>query len=229
VSSVLHPVGPEDKGTYWRRRLVTIVVLLVVIVLAVVAIRALTAPDDAAAQPQKLDPSQVASTLTETPTTSPTDTPSASPTESPTDPATQTGSATVGPCEAAALTVALTSDATTYGPGKTPRLVLTVTNTSDTVCTAEIGSGMRNLVATDASGAQVWSTADCESSTASQVYTLGAAGSKTTSRSMTTVWSRLHSAAGCPADQKAVDNGNYTVTGTWNDIAAQPLTVAFTS
>jgi hypothetical protein len=103
--------------------------------------------------------------------------------------------------------------------------VVTVTNTSQTACTAEIGSGVRGLVATDASGAQVWSTADCEASTASQVYTI----QPSKNRAMTTVWSRLHSAAGCPADQQAVADGNYTVTATWNDIVTTPLTIALTS
>ncbi|WP_328294530.1 hypothetical protein OG218_17630 [Kineococcus sp. NBC_00420] len=235
MSSVLHPVGPEDKGIYWRRRLVTIVVLLVVIVLAVVGIRALTATDDAAAQGQKLDPSHVASTLTAapgpstspgaTPTDSPTDSPADSPTGSATGSPTATGTGAVAPCEPAALTVALTSDATTYGPGKAPRFVVTVTNTSQTACTAEIGSGVRGLVATDASGAQVWSTADCEASTASQVYTI----QPSKNRAMTTVWSRLHSAAGCPPDQQAVADGNYTVTATWDQIVTAPLTIALTS
>ena len=227
MSSVLHPVGPEDKGIYWRRRLVTIVVLLVVIVLAVAGIRALTATDDAAAQGQKLDPSQVASTLTGTP--DPSTSPGATPTDSPTDSATGSPTATatgaVAPCEPTALTVVLTSDATTYGPGKAPRFVVTVTNTSQTACTAEIGSGVRSLVATDAAGAQVWSTADCEASTASQVFTI----QPSKNRAMTTVWSRLHSAAGCPADQKAVADGNYTVTATWDQVVTTPLTISLTS
>jgi hypothetical protein len=220
VSSVLHPVGPEGKGTYWRRRLVTIVLLLVVVVLAVVGIRALTTTEDAVAR-ATLDPSQVASTLAGTPT----ETPSETPTGSPTGTATESADATLAPCEAQALAVVLTSDATTYGPGKTPKFVITVQNTSEVACTAEIGSGMRKLVATDAAGAQVWSTADCQSSTASQVYTI----EPTKSRSMSTTWSRLHSAAGCPDGQTAVETGSYTVTGTWNDIATQPLAVSFTN
>lgn len=222
MSSVLHPVGPEDKGTYWRRRLVAVVVLLIVLVLAVLGVRALTRTGGAAAQGQKIDPSQVASTLT----ASPTDDPGASPSGSPTGTAGASSSASgpVAPCEGAALSVTLTSDATTYGPGKTPKFALTVQNVSDVACTAEIGSGVRRLVAVDAAGTQVWSTADCESSTASQVFTI----EPTKTRTMPVVWSRLHSAAGCPDGQTAVEDGGYTVTGTWNDITAAPLSVSFT-
>lgn len=224
MSSVLHPVGPEGEGTYWRRRLVAVVVLLVVVALAVLGIRALTrSPEDAAAQGRKIDPSQVASTLTGSPTGSPTGatgTPTGDPTGSPSASPTSTGPVT--PCEGAALAVTLTSDATTYGPGKTPKLVLTVRNTSETACSAEIGSATRTFVATDAAGAQVWSTADCQSSTASQVYTLEPGGS----RSMSVTWSRMRSTAGCPDGQAAVEPGGYTVTGSWNGTTAAPLAVS---
>jgi Tfp pilus assembly protein PilV len=221
VSSVLHPVGPEGQGTYWRRRLVALVVLLVVVVLAALGIHALTRTTDdaAAAQGQKIDPSQVASTLTESPTGSPTVTATGTPGP------TATTAGVVAPCEDGALAVTLTSNATTYGPGETPKFVLTVQNTSPVACSAEIGSGTRTVVATDAAGTQVWSTADCQASSASQVYTLDPAGS----RSMSVTWSRLRSTAGCPDDQPAVETGSYTVTGTWNGVTAAPLSVALSS
>ena len=200
----------------------TVLVLLVVIVLAVVGVRALTTTDDAAAEQPKLDPSQVAS-ITETPT------PSASPSESPSASATAAASGTssgaVVPCESSDLSVVLTSDATTYGPGKAPKLVITVQNTSEVACSAEIGSAVRTLTATDSAGTQVWSTADCQSSTASQVYPIEPGKS----RSMSTTWSRLHSAAGCPDGQSAVDAGSYTVVATWDGITAEPLSLSLSS
>ncbi|NAZ76857.1 hypothetical protein GTQ99_15725 [Kineococcus sp. T13] len=218
MSSVLHPVGPERRGVYWRRRLLAVLVLLAVVVLAVLGVRALTS-ERAAGEPaaQQIDPSQVSSTLT----AQPTDGPSASPTGSPS--ATATTSAAVAPCEGAALGVVLTSDATTYGPGRTPKFALTVQNVSPVTCSVEVGSGMRTFVATDASGAQVWSSEDCQSSTASQVYDVEPQASK----SMTSTWSRQRSAAGCPDGQEMVPDGTYTVTGTWNGVAAAPVTVSF--
>ena len=221
MSSVLHPVGPERRGVYWRRRLLAVLVLLAVVLLAVLGVRALTS-DRAAGEPtaQQIDPSQVSSTLTAQPTGSPSASPTGSPTGSPS--ATATTSGAVAPCEGAALSVVLTSDATTYGPGRTPKFALTVQNVSPVTCSAEVGSGMRTFVATDASGAQVWSSEDCQSSTASQVYDVEPQSSK----SMTTTWSRQRSAAGCPDGQEMVPDGTYTVTGTWNGVTAEPVTVS---
>lgn len=219
MSSVLHPVGPEGRGTYWRRRLVAVVVLVVVVLLVVLGVRALTTSDDAAAQqPTRLDPSTVASP-DQTPTGSPTD----SPTATPTDSATQTQSPG-GPCDASALALTLTSNTTTYGPGTTPKFSLTVRNTSTATCTAEIGSAVRTFSASDAGGTQVWSSTDCQTETASQVYEID----PDATRSMSVVWSRLTSAAGCPDGQEAVPDGTYTITASWNDVAAEPVTVAFT-
>jgi len=210
---MLHPVGPRSRGTYWRRRLVALLVLVAVVVLAVVGIRSLTTGDDAAAQqPTTIDPSTVAAP-TESPTESPT------PTDTPTESATET---TLGPCEASALTVTLTTKATTYGPGQTPRFVLTVANESESPCQAEIGSAMRVFTVSDSAGTQVWSSADCQGETGSQVYTID----PDASRSMTYTWSRLRSAAGCPDGQSAVEAGNYTVNGTWDDISAEPVSVS---
>ncbi|WP_432563155.1 RodZ family helix-turn-helix domain-containing protein [Kineococcus sp. SYSU DK003] len=221
MSSVLHPVGPEGRGTYWRRRLVVLLALVAVVVLAAVGIRALTSSEDAAAQqPTKLDPSQVASP-DQSPTDDPTD-PTGSPTGTSSASPTETGS--VGPCQASALSVTLTSNTTTYGPGATPRLVLTVENTSESTCSAEIGSAVRTFTVTDEAGSQVWSSEDCQSETASQVYDLEPG----TSRSMAVTWSRQRSAAGCPDGQEMVGNGNYTVDASWDGVSAEPVKIAFT-
>ncbi|WP_432541698.1 hypothetical protein [Kineococcus sp. SYSU DK002] len=226
MSSVLHPVGPEDKGTYWRRRLVVILALLVIVVLAALGIRALTAPDDAAAQgPTKLDPSTVATTTG--PTDAPTSTPTGSGTGTPTGSgtATATGTATSGgACSDQSLRATLRTSATTYGPGKAPSLVLTVENTSQTTCTVETSSAVRLFTITDAAGAQVFSTADCQTKSDSATDELAPGAT----RSKTTVWSRQHSAAGCPTGQTAVPAGNYTVNASWDGVAAEPVTFALT-
>ncbi|GAA0302142.1 hypothetical protein [Kineococcus aurantiacus] len=230
MSSVLHPVGPEDKGTYWRRRLVVVLVLVVVAALAVLGVRALTGSDDAAAQqPTKLDPSTVASGTT----ASPTGTPTGSPTGSPTASGTATGTATAtdtasrtsgGACPAQSLSLTLTSDYSAYGPGKTVRLVLTVENTSQTTCSVEVGTAVRTFTAS-LDGRQVWSSADCQTQTASQVYDLEPGGR----RAMPVTWSRQRSESGCPTGQPMVEPGNYTIDGSWNGVDAQPVTVALTS
>ena len=68
----------------------------------------------------------------------------------------------------------------------------------------------------------MWSTADCQAASAAQVYTLDPGGS----RSMSVTWSRLRSTAGCPDGQAAVEPGSYTVTGTWNGVTAEPVSVS---
>jgi hypothetical protein len=231
VSSVLHPVGPEDKGTYWRRRLVVVVSLVVVVVLVALAVRALTTPDDARAQgPTKLDPSTVATTDAQTPTGTPTGTASGTPSDSATasgtatDTATgsATGTAATTACSDQSLTAVLTTKATTYGPGQAPNLVLTLENTSQTPCTVESSSAVRVLTITDSRGTKVWSSADCQTKGATATEQLDP-GEKS-SKNIT--WSRQHSAAGCPTGQTAVEPGTYTVTGTWDGVAAAPLTFA---
>ncbi|MEW9264089.1 hypothetical protein AB1207_04975 [Kineococcus endophyticus] len=224
MSSVLHPVGPEDKGTYWRRRLVVVLALVVVIVLVALGVRALTTSDDAAAQgPTKLDPSTVATTDAQTPTGSPSGSPSGtSATDTTASTATTGATDTAGAtaCSEQSLAATLRTDATAYGPGKTPKIVLEVENTSQTPCTLETSSAVRVVTITAAGGAQVWSNADCQSKgeTATDVV---APGEKLTK---TTTWSRQRSAAGCPTGQTAVDPGSYTASATWDGVVATQVT-----
>ncbi|WP_432482426.1 BsuPI-related putative proteinase inhibitor [Kineococcus esterisolvens] len=219
MSSVLHPVGPERRSTYWRRRLLAALVLVLLLVGAVLGVRALLPETSSQQAVARLDPEQVSPTVGAP-------TPSASTQTAATDEPSATSStpARVEPCTREALDVLLTSEATAYGPGVTPRFVLTVRNSSETTCTAEIGSGMRTFTVQDASGEQVWSTADCQSSTSTQDYELEPGDS----RSMRTTWSRQRSAAGCPDDQPVAEVGTYTVRGSWNDVSAEPLTITLT-
>ncbi|MGI4893539.1 MAG: hypothetical protein ACRYF3_00300 [Janthinobacterium lividum] len=221
MSSMLHPVGPERRGTYWRRRLVALVVLAVLVVVATLGIRALMSSADAdtpATASPTLDPSQVSPTLAAAPTV----TPSVA-----TDPATDSASSSASnvPCEASELSVSLRSDASTYGPGRAPKFSVTVENTSDVTCSAEIGSSVRTFTATDSSGAKVWSSSDCQQETASQVFALEPGKSK----SMSTTWSRQRSAAGCPDGQTVVDDGSYTIDATWNGATTAPASIALSN
>lgn len=225
VSSVLHPVGPERRGTYWRRRLVLVVVLVVLVVLAVLGIRALAGGTaDPGAATTTLDPDQVSPapvTTSGTATAGPTD----SPTGTPTDGATgATSAAATGPCDASALNVVLTTDAPSYGPAGAPKFVVTVYNTSASTCSTEIGSAERTFSVTDATGAVVWRSNDCQTETASQVYEIAPEDHQ----AMSTTWSRQRSEAGCPPEQKRVDPGAYTVNATWKDVTAPPVQFSIT-
>ncbi|WP_432491821.1 hypothetical protein [Kineococcus gypseus] len=225
MSSVLHPVGPERRATYWRRRLVAVLVLVVLLGALALGVRALLPQAPAGAAAARLDPARVSPTaVAATPSPEPTAGATADDTTDATAPATAAAStpAETGPCAGEALEVVLTTDAPTYGPGVTPRFALTVRNASDVPCTAEVGSGTRSFVVEDASGARVWSTDDCQEATSAQVRELEPEGT----RSMTTAWSRQRSAAGCPEDQPAAGPGTYTVRATWGERSAEPVAIS---
>lgn len=201
-------------------------VLLVVVLLAVLGVRALASGGgDTSAATTTLDPDQVSpSPVTSgTPSTSPTGDPSASPT--PTDGTTAvTAPATLGPCADSAVKVVLTTDATAYGPAGPPKFVVTVYNTSGTACRAEIGSAVRTFSVSDATGAVVWRSTDCQTETSSQVYDIEPEGHQ----AMSSTWSRQRSQSGCPADQAKVEPGAYTVNATWKDVAAPAVQFSIT-
>lgn len=221
---MLHPVGPERRGTYWRRRLVLVAVLVVLVTLAALGVRALTGGgEDAQVATTTLDPDQVspAPVTSGSPTADPADSPSVSPTSGTGSP---TASAAVGPCDPSALNVVLTTDAPAYGPAGPPKFVISVYNTSATACEAEIGSAVRTFSVTDASGTVVWRSTDCQTETSSQVYEIPPEDHQ----AMSTTWSRQRSEAGCPADQTRVDPGAYTVNATWKDVTAPPVQFSIT-
>ena len=212
MSSVLHPVGPERRATYWRRRLVAVLVLLLLVAAVALGVRALLPQASSEQVAARLDPRLVSPTLGAV--AAPTATATAGP----------TAAAEVEPCGAGALEVVLTSDAPAYGPGETPKLTLTVKNVGPSTCSAEIGSAVRSFAVEDASGARVWSSADCQSSSSAQSYDIEPGAWRT----MSTAWSRQRSAAGCPDDQPAAEAGMYTVQAAWEDTAAAalPITLA---
>jgi len=224
VSSVLHPVGPERRTTYWKRRLVVVLVLLALLVAVVLLVRGLVSGGDPApAGPAVIDPSGVAATVTGTPspTTSPAGSPTTSPTGSPTitSPTTAATGAACGPSQ---LKVTTSTDAPVYGPNVNPQLKVVVVNTAAAGCDVRVGAGTRTLVVRDAGGAAVWSSADCSPSSAATTVGLLAAGQRSGDDSDTTAmtqnWSRERSAPGCPTGLPAVEAGTYTLTGTWGDV-----------
>ncbi|WP_369054957.1 hypothetical protein [Kineococcus terrestris] len=228
MSSLVNPVGPERRGVYWRRRLVAVLVLALLVAGVVAGVRALTGPEDSQAA-ERLDPARTQPTLTPAgdPGASPTagagETSTASPTDEATDGAGEAGEAPVQPCAPAGLAVSLTSSAVSFGPQESPRINLVVQNTGDVPCTAEIGSATRTFSISDAAGAQVWSSADCEGETGSQVYELAPAGAEGSSRAMGMTWSRQRSAPGCPGDQPRAEAGQYSATATWDGVSATPV------
>ncbi|NAZ80752.1 hypothetical protein GTR02_02825 [Kineococcus sp. R8] len=221
MSSMLHPVGPERRATYWRRRLVVVLVLLALVAGVTVLVRSLGS--DAGAQPAGravIDPAGVSPTVAASPTGSPTGA------ATPTPPTPSTSGAPVAgtpvACTPGQLEVTTTTDVPVYGPNVNPQLKVIVRNTAGFPCDARVGAGTRTLVVTDAAGAQVWSSADCSPSAAATTVPLLASGVEQGDDSDTTVmtqkWSLQRSAPGCPTGLPAVEPGTYTVSGAWGDV-----------
>ena len=230
---MLHPVGPERRTTYWRRRLVVVLVLLALAVAVAVLVRSLGS--DAGAQPtgqRVIDPAGVSPTVTGTPPATPT--PSASTTSATSGTPTPSSStpSTPAACSPAQLTVAAATDAPVYGPNVSPQLKVIVQNTAASSCETRVGAGARTFVVRDSTGAQVFSSADCTPSTAATTVELLAKGQKRGDDSDTSVmtqrWSKERSAPGCATGLPAVEPGVYTLTGTWNGVALTPVSFSLT-
>jgi len=184
---VLHPVGPLPASTYWRRR----AVLLGVLVLVLLLVRSALGGDggDPAAAPGGATP-------TATRKATATRAPSATPTRRP----------GTGTCSDRALRLTTRTDVRSYPAGTTPKITVTVTNTSGTTCRRDLGG--RALEVLVYSGAdRIWSNDDCSPDTAASVQTLRAGATLETSVS----WSRARSAPGCPSGRPQAQPGTYVV------------------
>ncbi|NHC44215.1 hypothetical protein [Motilibacter aurantiacus] len=109
-------------------------------------------------------------------------------------------------CSDEQIEVTAKSDADSYPAGRSPRLTLTVRNTSESPCTRDLGSAALELVV-ESGPARVWSSDDCGARSGHTQRTLKAGESWSTS----VTWSRKRSAPGCTGRAVAGD-GTYVVT-----------------
>lgn len=134
-------------------------------------------------------------------------------------------SRSAGPCADAALAVAATVDKPSYKIGQQPVLGIVLTNIGKTSCTKDVNRKLRELVVSSASGARVWSSADCYlAKTPPEVHTL-APGQQL---SYTLDWAGRTSAVGCPSQRNAVPAGRYTVTAKLGNLAGKPVSFTLT-
>ena len=189
---VLLPVGPLPASTYWRRRAVLVGVLVALVLL----VRSCAGDEGGS------------------PTAAPTPTPSVSaaarPSPSPTRPA--------GPvtCPDTGLRLTTRTDARSYPAGTTPKITVTVTNTSSSTCRRDLGG--RALEVLVYSGAdRIWSNDDCDPDTAGAVQTLRPGATLETSVN----WSRVRSARGCPTPRPEARPGTYVVRARLGTLQAQ--------
>jgi hypothetical protein len=183
----LRPVGPLPAATYWRRRLV--VLLLLVALLAVGLWLAQRGDGD-----DRL--------ATADPTADPTAQRSAEPTSSPSP------TASARACRDDDLEVQATTDTADVAAGARATLTLTVRNTSAQACRRALGQGAVELVVTSGED-RIWSSDDCAPGGDDGVVLLEPGASQ----QARATWPGTRSAPGCPDGQPAALPGTYRITG----------------
>jgi hypothetical protein len=192
----LNPVGPLPAATYWRRRAVLLLGVVVLLLL-------LRSCAGGGSSPKKDALSGTPKPTATKPVTVAPRTPAPS-----TKPAPSTPPATTAPlCTDAQLTLTVSTDAASYGPGATPRITLSAKNTSATACRRDVGAGAVELQVF--SGAdRIWSSDDCSPSKATALALLAPGGSQ----AVVKTWPGRRSTPQCAGSQAKAEPGTYVVT-----------------
>lgn len=153
MSTIKTPVGPKSRGVYMRRRILVLAGLLAVVaVIVLIIVRPGSASPETGAKgvnvPADLQQAEQNSTTGVDPTK-----------------ATE--------CGAGELDVKPITDTSNYGPGEMPQLSLSVTNTSDSECTADLGTAGMTFEISSGDD-QVWRSRDCQKSPDSRLVILQA-------------------------------------------------------
>ena len=138
------PVGPKDKSVYVRRRLLVLLGLLAVIAAVVLII---------------LKPGSSGGAASSREVQVPEDLVAAEQADAAKDSAKD--SAEVPECGAGQLAVTPVTDRESYAAGELPQLALSVENTADAPCAADLGTAGLTFEITSGSD-QVWRSADCQ-------------------------------------------------------------------
>jgi len=193
MSTVLHPVGPNPSRVYWVRRVVVLVGIgaLAIALFWIAGTLGLRGDADGA----KAD---------------------AATTQTGQQPPAEAGSP--ADCAAAALQLAVVTDATEYASGANPVLHVSVTNTGTTPCTVDAGAAAREVVITSGSD-RIWSSKDCAGPQDASRQLLLTAGGKDL---VDIAWARLRSATSCPTGLPAPRAGTYQVAATLLGVSSAP-------
>ncbi|MEJ6489085.1 hypothetical protein PQI23_05040 [Leucobacter sp. USCH14] len=147
MSTLKDPVGPKDRKVYVRRRLFVLLGLLAVIAVVVLIIVRPGSSGGVASAGQV----EVPEDLVESP----------SPASDEAEGGAGGEEGEVAACAAGQLTVTPATDKGDYAAGELPQLSLSVENTGEEPCSADLGSA--NLQFVIASGDdEVWRSADCQ-------------------------------------------------------------------
>lgn len=139
-SALRDPVGPKDRSVYVRRRIIVLLGLVAIIVAVVLMI---VRPGSTSGESNAKDVA-VPGDLTEKPK--------------------QTAGGKSDPvCESSQLEVSAVTNQGSYGPDELPELSLSVKNTGDAACTAELGTAGMTFTVSSGSD-EVWRSTDCQTS-----------------------------------------------------------------
>jgi hypothetical protein len=133
MSSVRNPVGPQPPAVYWRRRLLVLLGLVAVVVIIVLIV----------VRPGSENAGR------ETPAPSTTPSASSAPVTS--------GAA----CNPAVIQLVPVTDATSYAPGVTPMISMSITNTGSVACTLDVGTSAQTYSIVSGSD-PIWNSTDCQ-------------------------------------------------------------------
>jgi len=180
VNTLRDPVGPERKGVYLRRRLLVLAGLLALIAFVVLVIVKPGSSGGAASAPQVEVPDEIVA---------------ADKAQSAED------DAEVPACAKGSLLVTPITNQDSYASGELPELSLSVENTGDAACSAELGTaGMTFRITSGAD--EVWRSTDCQKNADSRVVILEPAKPLTTEP---LTWDRTRSSPEtCDIDRDSV-------------------------
>ncbi len=199
----MHPVGPRRRETYWRRRIVALVLLVLLVVAVVFGVKAVVgaiAGDDPTPAPAQTEGAPQSD---------------ASPTGE------ETGTASGPPaCTAEQISLVAISDATSYSVGGTARVGMRITNTGTADCTMDAGSAALELTVVSGED-RIWSSDDCQES-AQSVPTTVAPGDDGALES-NVEWALVRSAEGCATGLPEVKPGTYQLVARAGDLTSSPL------
>ncbi|MFF0250098.1 hypothetical protein [Streptosporangium sandarakinum] len=191
---------------YWRRRVVALIGVLVVV--AVVAWACSSSKPERPRKEGSADrpagPDAVSAALPTVTVTASSGTPSPpSPSPSP-SPSSSADGRPGGSCSPADLVLSVRGTGEIYGPGVQPKFLLTLVNTGQTPCRADVGPRAMEVRIT--SGAdRVWSSADCVSGGADDFHRL----ERGVPYVREVVWDRRRSGADCAIEGAAARPGTY--------------------
>lgn len=199
MSTVIHPVGPEEPKVYWVRRLVAILVAVVVVVLAAALISSMFGDDADAEAPPAAGTDAEGTPGGETPA----------------------GPTTPVACEPGQLALLVTTPTADFPAGTPVTFSVTITNSSAVECTVDAGEASRGILVTSGSD-RIWSNLDCPAEgTAERILLLPPNGGTDVSD---TTWARVRSDEVCTANLPEPRPGTYKAVVTLNGATSEQAT-----